>query len=167
MKIKTIALSEIKTKEITLFFGLLFVASIVPLIGSQAVTGPVVNATLFLATVFIGIQGAVGIALFPSIVALSTGMLPAATFPLVPFIMTGNVILVLVFKYFSQNFWKGVIFASFAKFLFLYAASFLVLNNLLEGAVLGQVSVMMSWPQLLTALTGGVIAFGAKSFFKI
>lgn len=167
MKTKIIALDKVKTKETVFFLTLLFVASFVPIIGNQVVVGPIVNATLFLATMFIGIQGAVLVAFLPSIIALFSGIIPFATFPIIPFIVTGNVILILVFNHFRQQLWKGVLLASFAKFAFLYTVSFFIFNRIFEGSLASQIVATMSWPQFATALLGGVVALGAKSFLKI
>jgi len=49
--------------------------------------------------------------------------------------------------------------ASVLKFIFLWSTSFIVVKLLLKSELAGQVSAMMSWPQLATALLGGVIAY--------
>ena len=59
----------------------------------------------------------------------------------------------------KRNFWIGVGVASLFKFLFLFSTSSLVVNLLLKKELAGQVSLMMSWPQLMTAFAGGLIAF--------
>ncbi|PIR92822.1 hypothetical protein COT99_04115 [Candidatus Falkowbacteria bacterium CG10_big_fil_rev_8_21_14_0_10_43_10] len=67
--------------------------------------------------------------------------------------------MIIIFAYFWQkNFWSGMIMASLLKFAFLFSASSLVINLLLKKEIAAQVAAMMSWPQLLTALTGGLIA---------
>jgi len=167
MKTKILSIEKAKIKEAVIFSALLLTATFVPLLGSQAVTGPIVNAALFLATLVVGVQGALMVALFPSLVALFSGaILPPAALPMVPFIMVANCILVLLFSRFSERFWAGVVIASFAKFLFLALTSLLFFGILFEGLVPEQILVIMSWPQLVTALLGGVIAFGVKGFFK-
>ncbi len=166
MKIKTISLKKVLTFEMAcfavLFSGVLFA----PLVGVQAITGPLVNAALFLAVIFTGVQGAILIAFFPSVVALVSGFLPAVMAPMIPFIVTGNIILVLVFNHFQENFWKGVVFASFSKFLFLSLSSFAVVNLIANETFARQATVMMSWSQLATALVGGLVAYIAFVFFQ-
>ncbi len=166
MKTKTIALKKILTAEMAYFAVLFSAVLFAPLIGVQAITGPLVNAALFLAVIFTGVQGAVLIALFPSIVALSVGLLPAVMAPMIPFIMVGNVILILIFNRFRQKFWEGVFLASFFKFLFLFSSSFVVVNLIVGEAVAQRAAAVMSWPQLATALAGGLIAYFVLFLFK-
>ena len=99
------------------------------------------------------------VGLLPSLVALASGLLPASLAPMVPFIMVGNAILILTFNFFKKrNFWLSVGIASFLKFLFLFSTSSIVINLLLEKEVAQRAALMMSWPQLVTALVGGALA---------
>lgn len=143
------------------FVLLVAVATLAPLTGhQQLVTGPIVNATLFISAALLGAQAAILVGLIPSLVALSAGLLPAVLAPMVPFIMMGNTILVLAFNLLrKKNYWLAVVLASFLKFIFLAATSSLVIDLLLKKEVAQKVALMMNWPQLLTALAGGVIAF--------
>ncbi len=167
MRIKEIALEKILSKEMVMFLTLSIVSIFAPFFGAQAVTGPLVNATLFLTVIFLGVKGAVLIAVFPSIVALAVGFLPFIMAPFVPFIITGNIVLVIIFNYFYKNFWKGVILSSFFKFLFLLASAHVVSNFLLSGKIATQITTIMSWPQFATALVGGVIAYFVLQMFQI
>jgi len=145
---------------VTQFISLVGVAVIVPLFHQQAITGPVVNATLFISVTLLGVQNAILVGLIPSLVALSTGLLPPVLAPMIPFIMVGNTILIIVFGYLKEkNFWLGIVTASVLKFLFLFSTSSIVINLLLKKEIATKVATMMSWPQLLTALVGGIIAF--------
>ena len=166
MKTKTTTLEKVLTGEMACFALFFSVALFAPVIGLQAVTGPLVNAILFLAVILIGLREAVLIALLPSVVAVSVGLLPAVMIPMVPLIIIGNVILVVVFNYFHKDFWKGVLLAAYFKFLFLFASSIVVTNFFTTGVVAQQASVMMSWPQLATALAGGLIAYALLSLSK-
>jgi hypothetical protein len=150
------------------FVVLLAIASLLPVVvHNQMITGPIINATLFLAVLTLDIQSAILIGLIPSIVALSVGLLPAPLVPIVPFIMLSNTILVVVFNWFKdKNYWLGVVSASLLKFLFLFGTSSIVINLLLKQELAQKVSLMMSWPQLATALAGGIIAFGIYKFIK-
>ncbi len=167
MRIKEIALKKVLSKEMVMFLSLSIVSIFAPFFGAQAVTGPLVNATLFLAVIFLGVKGAVLIALFPSIIALAVGFLPFIMAPFVPFIITGNIILVLVFNYFHKNFWKGIILASFFKFLFLLVSAYAMSHFLLSGKLANQITTIMSWPQFATALVGGVIAYFVLQVFQL
>ncbi|HMB66218.1 MAG TPA: hypothetical protein VKO42_05055, partial [Patescibacteria group bacterium] len=62
----------------------------------QFVTGPIINAVFVLSLFLLGIRSAVVIALVPSLMALSGGLLPAVLAPAVPFIMIGNIIFIFI-----------------------------------------------------------------------
>ncbi|MDD5749333.1 MAG: iron hydrogenase [Patescibacteria group bacterium] len=158
LKIRTLA----KAQAIPLvqLITILALAGSAPFFLSQQITGPIVNALLFIATVILGVQGAVVVAFFPSVFALSVGLLPLPLAPMIPFVMVGNFILVTTFDYLRlKNFWLGIVVASLAKFLFLWASSSLIVSSLLSGQLAMTVSAMFSWPQLITALTGGILAY--------
>jgi hypothetical protein len=136
------------------------IATIVPLFHQQLITGPIINAMLFIAVVVLGAEKAVLTGLIPSLIALSIGLLPAVLLPMIPFIMVGNTVLILVFDFFrKKNYWLGAVLASFFKFLFLFSTSSVVINLLLQKEVAKNVALMMSWPQLFTALAGSLIAY--------
>jgi hypothetical protein len=158
--IKELVASREKVTFLTKLVVLLSVAIIVPLFHQQMITGPIVNATLFVATAVLGISGGILVGLIPSVVALSAGLLPPVLAPMVPFIMVSNTIMVLTFYCLKEkNYWQGMIAGSLLKFVFLYSTSAVVINLLLKKEVATQVSLMMSWPQLLTALIGGCLAY--------
>ena len=142
------------------FISLLAVATLAPFLLSQAVVGPMVNATLFISVVLLGARNAVLIGILPSLVALSTGLLPPVLAPMIPFIMTGNILLIMVFSSLrKKNYWLGMVTASILKFVFLFGASSIVIDLLLNKSVAPKVAMIMSYPQLFTALSGGLIAF--------
>lgn len=165
---KVLAINREKITFLTKLIALLSVAMIVPLFHQQMITGPIVNATLFVATAVLGVSGGILVGLIPSVVALSAGLLPPVLAPMVPFIMISNTMLVLTFHFLKdKNYWWGMITASFLKFIFLYSTSAVVVNLLLQKGVAAQVSLMMSWPQLLTALAGGCLAYVFIKWRKI
>jgi hypothetical protein len=157
---KILAIRRELAADLVMFVLLLCIAIVAPLIRQQAITGTIVNAVLFVSAVSLGIRGAVLIALVPSIFSLSVGLLPALLAPMVPFIMIGNIILILVFDFLrKRNYWLGIVSGSFLKFIFLASVSSVVINLLLKKEIAPQVATMMSWPQLLTALAGGAVAY--------
>lgn len=159
-----LALDRKKIISATQFIALVGVATIVPLFHQQMITGPIVNATLFIAAMLLGTQMGIFVGLIPSVIALSVGLLSPVLAPMIPYIMISNAILVLTFNFLkNKNFWLAVGMASFMKFLFLFATSSLVINLLLKKEMADSVAIMMSWPQLVTALAGGTIAW---MFFK-
>ncbi len=142
------------------FATLLSVAVFAPLVHNQLITGSLVNATLFVAAGTIGLGAAVLLGLLPSVYALLAGTLPAVAAPMLPFIMLSNILLVLIFSSFSKyNFWLRMFSAAFLKFIFLFSFSYLMVNFLFIGRMSGLVLTMFSWPQLITAIIGGGIAF--------
>ena len=157
---KILAINREKIIVLTEFAILIGVATIAPLLGQQAISGPIVNATLFISTIFLGVRAGILIGLLPSIIALSAGLLPLALTPMIPFIMIGNVILVLSFDFLkNKNYWLRVITASALKFIFLFSTSSIVINLILKTEIANRVAVIMSWPQFLTAIAGGTIAY--------
>jgi len=148
---KTLALSGRKAIALTQFVIFVLIATYAPLLRQQMITGPIVNATLFLSTIYLGSQAGIMVGLIPSIISLSVGLLPLALTPMVPFIMVSNAILILTFSYLkNKNFWLAMVTASIFKFAFLYTISFHIAQKL---------AFMMGIPQLVTALSGGAIAF--------
>lgn len=141
---------------------LLILSSIVliPLAGNQLVTGTIVNALLLGSVILFGSSGALSLCFIPSIVSLSTGLLPWVMAPMVPFIVAGNVLLVLVFDFFrKKNFFLGLVPGALLKFSFLFFVSNYLINFFIKQSVASKIAVMMSWPQLVTALLGGVVVY--------
>lgn len=164
----------VDTASITTFLGLSAIATIVPLFFHiQLVTGPMINAIFILILFFCGIRSAMVVALVPSLMALASGLLPAVLAPAVPFIMISNVIYVVLIdliynrmKDSVSGFWIGLGVASFAKFAFLFLSVNVIAKLLIKQEMVSKVAQMMSWPQLATALVGGVIAWGIMKALK-
>ena len=157
---KTLTINKKRAITLAQFITLVGVASLAPLFLSQLVTGPVVNAVLFIAAVILGVERAMIIGLIPSSFALGIGLLPVVLAPMIPFIMIGNAILVLVFGYlWRRNYWIAIFAASLLKFIFLLSSSSVVMDLVLKKELVSKVAVMMSWPQFATALSGGFIAY--------
>ncbi len=160
--------TKINTKTLTQLAALLSIATFIPLIHYQPAVGPVINAALFIATAILGISHGVLVALIPSPVALAAGLLPIVLAPMIPFIMIGNIILVYTFgKLWKKNFWTAMASASILKFLFLWITSTQILEHLTKQAIAKKIAAMMSWPQLFTALTGGLIAYAILKYLKL
>ncbi len=150
-QVKTLVIKKEKIFALSQFIVLIGIATTAPLLHSQPITGSIVNATLFIAVVLLGVRSAILICLIPSLIALSTGLLPTVLAPMIPFIITGNAVLILVFSYLrNKNYWLAMISASLLKFLLLFSFS---------RGISSVIALMMSWPQLLTALSGGLIAY--------
>ncbi len=136
------------------------IAALLPLIRQQAATGTLVNTVLFLSVILLGFRNALWVCFVPSVFALSSGLLPAVLAPFIPFIIFSNIILVWTFDILrKKNFWLGIISASFLKFIFILCAGRLTISFIYGQKVLQAIASMMTWPQLFTALSGGIIAY--------
>ena len=102
-KEKIIALNKEKILALTKFVLILGLSILAPLFKNQLITGPIVNALLYIAIVILGLSSAIFIGLLPSAVSLATGLLPIILAPMIPFIIIGNSILVIVFNYFYRK----------------------------------------------------------------
>ncbi len=119
-----------KTSALVWLLSLLGLSIALPFFHLQMVTGPLVNAILFIATVVLGWRKALWICLIPSVIAFSVGLLPTVLGPAIPFIMLSNMILVVIFNpLWKKNWWLGVAVASVAKFIFLFGASKLLFGR--------------------------------------
>ena len=165
---------QINANSVAQFAGLASIAVFLPyVVPFQWVVGPIVNAVLILTLLKFGFRSAVAIAVIPSLMALSGGLLPIVLAPVVPFIMLGNIILILCVDWFYSNFkdktkgyWTGVIVGASLKFLFLFLSVNIISGLLIQQELAVKVAQMMSWPQLYTAMIGGVIAWGVWKKFK-
>lgn len=167
IKIQAITIQKQAIVQLIQFSALLVFSIFAPLLKMQSLTGPLVNATLFLSTVLLGVRQGILIGSVSSSVALSIGLLPIFLSPMIPFIIISNMLLVLVFDYLRRkNYWLGVVSASLSKFLFLFLTSSAVINFLVKEEMIIKLASIMGVPQLFTALTGGVIAFGALKIIK-
>jgi len=160
MEVKTLSLKKENILALGEFVLLLSLSIFAPYLKFQWLTGPIVNAILFVSTILLGSSSAILIGLIPSVVSLSTGLLPIVLAPMIPFIMLGNTILILTFDFLKKkNYWLAIVSSSFLKFFFLFLTSEAVINLLLKKETATKVASMMSWPQFFTALAGGAIAY--------
>ena len=156
--IQTVASSKLK---LALLFSFL-IFFIPAFVHQQFLTGPIINALLILSFLYLGKSKAFFLALIPSTVALSRGLLPLALAPMVPFIMISNCLYIIVFaklqaKSQVKNF-LAILFAALAKTTFLFVISKLLMEKILATALASKIAMMMSWPQLWTAIVGGIMA---------
>ncbi len=122
----------------------------------QFITGPFVNMMLLLTVLVLGIWGGVALGLATPLIAFFVGIM--SNFTVVPIIMVANVVFVVVFALFrmkSVTFFKsfaGMLLGSILKFgAFAFALAFVV-------QLPDKVAQMLLFPQLLTAISGGVLA---------
>lgn len=151
-----IKLIATKTFQLSICVGLAVAA---PYFLNQLITGSIVNALLFISVSIFGVETAFLLCLIPSLISLYTGLLPLTIAPMIPFIMTGNALMVLTFsKLKEKGFWFGAIPAAVIKYIFIYFIGIVLANSILHG-VSKNVLLMISWPQLATAIAGACIAF--------
>lgn len=153
-------ISSVKVRLLVFALFLALLILMPAFIHFQWVTGPTVNAILFIATVILGPVQAMLLGLMPSTIALTAGLLPFALAPMVPFIMLSNVILVLIFYYlYKRNYFLALGISAFVKFAFLHQTVYWVMSRYLEQKLVATLSIMMSWPQFFTAIIGGLVAY--------
>lgn len=138
----------------------------------QWLVGTIVNAMLISGALTVRGYKLLPIILLPSLGVLAAGLIfgnfTVFLLYLIPFIWMGNAVLVGAFKFFNvHKRWKyfpTLIIGSVTKAGFLFAAAFALYH-------LGLVPVVfltaMGWLQLLTALSGGVLAFGFEKVKRI
>lgn len=131
----------------------------------QFVTGSCVNLVLAVAALFVGLWSGIVVAVVSPFFAFLLGVGPKLI-AIVPFIALGNLVYVLVLALLGKKFDKlpqnllNVAAAAVCKFLTLFLVVVkLVLPSLgLPEKQVAVMSAMFSWPQLVTAAIGGVLA---------
>ncbi len=147
--------------QLSLLFSFL-IFFIPAFVHQQFLTGPIINALLILSFLYLGKNKALFLALIPSTVALSRGLLPLTLAPMVPFIMISNCLYLLTFAKLqttsqTKNF-VAIFLSAIIKSVFLFIVSKLLMENMLVAPLASKIASMMSWPQLWTAILGGVLA---------
>ena len=151
-------------------FGLLSTfALLIPALGwPQPVTGSLVNALLLITVEMLGAWPAVALGTVTPLGGLLHGVLPLPLAVMIPFIALGNATLVGIYGILRRRSrWLGLGIAALAKFALLYAfASFFAMRPFYVGLSVAPKVIMpaaivhtMSWPQLVTAVAGGLLAF--------
>jgi hypothetical protein len=159
-KILSISLGSTKSKAIFFAIGLAICLVLPAFFHNQWITGPIINATLLLATVLVGPTEAVLLGLMPSTMAFLGGLLPLPLAPMLPFIMIGNAIMVMTFHTVRpKNFWGAVGLAALLKFAFMHGSVVFLLSRMMDSGLTAKLAVMMSWPQFFTAIIGGAIIY--------
>lgn len=144
----------------------------------QPITGPLINAILFFTAALLGSVAGVVVGCLTPAVALIRGQLPMPLAPMVPFIALGNITLVLVYNglkntkirqsrlFVSVNHYLTIIFAAVAKFFFLFLSVKIILPILLKVDIPPKIVFLMTTPQLITAVVGGILATIFMKIFK-
>lgn len=138
------------------------------------VVGPLINAVIIGAVLTTDMKFGVLVALLTPVLAALTGQLAAPMVPFAPFIMVANVILAVVFGLCSSNVkswgtYLGIGLGAVLKTGFLMiSVKYLValFSVTLPEQVLGKLAVVMSYPQAVTAVAGGIIAMAFSSLLQ-
>lgn len=137
----------------------------------QLVTGTCVNLILAVSVLTCGICSGAAVAVISPLFAFLFGIGPSMIH-FVPAIALGNVIYIILIGFLSSVFvFKGgkiaaVVIAASAKFivLFLLVTRFIIPILSISGPSTAILAAGFSWPQLITALVGGILAiFVAKA----
>jgi len=139
----------------------------------QMITGIIVNMILIICAEKLGVEKAMMLGMITPVIASFSSVLPIALLMMVPFIAIGNAIYVSIYSaMMRKSRFLAVCSGAVLKFIFLYAMVSVIMAKPVTLLVSGKsqtvnipqiVAVMMSWPQLFTAVTGGVLAIGVLS----
>ena len=140
----------------------------------QPITGPLINAMLFITVTLFGYLSGIILGCVTPLVAIVRGQLPPLLAPMVPFIAISNGLLVLVYFFIENNLkfskkrkqnpfkrielYLAIILASVSKFVFLSISIKVILPLILAHSIPNKLAILMTTPQLITALIGGGIA---------
>jgi hypothetical protein len=166
-----------KTRWITqtaAFTALLIVLQFITAqLGNQFVTGSIVNLLLIVATLTCGFASATTVACVAPVFVRFIGIGPPF-WPLVPFIILGNMTLVAVWYLLGRRGNKKIMYplalvvAAVCKFVVLYLGVVkFAAPVLLSLPPSSPILLAYSFPQLITAAIGGVIAIAILPLLKI
>ncbi len=164
-----------KTLFISRLSLLIALTLIIQLIGlPQPITGPLVNTMLLITTTILGLLSGIILGCMTPLIAVFRGELPPILAAMIPFIIGGNILLVITYAlvknkllFFAQKslhpmhrieLYIGIILAAVIKYIFLVFAVKLILPVILAHTIPDKIAFMMTTPQLITALIGGAFA---------
>ncbi len=158
-----------QTKTIVLIAILIALTFTIQMAGLPIfITGPFINCMLLLITYIVGLWGGILLGCLTPVVALIRGHLPPALYPALPFVVLGNISLVIVFYmiqrrkeiYSLKQYILSIIAiipAAITKFSLLTLSVKWILPILMGVALPSPFVVIMTLPQLFTALIGGAL----------
>ena len=164
----------------SMILGALFLAMviIIQLLGrfnpdfSRIFVGPLINALLILTVIFSGRRYGILLAVTSPLMAFATGQLIPALAPFIPFIMLGNLSLVIPFSYLQKNRFSqiaGIILGSLLKFAVMIMAAYYavpIFGLAIPAAVQARLPVAFGLVQLYAALIGGGFALVLARLLK-
>lgn len=165
----SIVLDKIRSLFVSQYLYIFWILSFcIPLFlpSTQVITGILVNCFLFLAVEQMSKKNTIPLVILPSLGAISHGILfghqTIFLYYFLPFIWLGNYILVWIFSNTSSlPYLLRIIISSFLKFLLLQSFAYLYF----QVKIVPQVFVSsMGYIQLITAITGGLLAFSINKY---
>jgi len=151
-----------------IFLALLLVAQIATRpFGNSILTGSLVNMLLILTVMLLGLSSAITLGVISPFFSVVMG--GSAMWPFIPIIIAANIVIVTLWHFIALR--RGersrpldiaaLVIGAAAKFGVLYVGIVLLIVPLVlgfEGPQANAVSAAFSWPQLITASAGGVLA---------
>lgn len=136
----------------------------------QYITGSCVNAVLAVAVLYAGLWSGVSVALLSPFFAKLLGIGPALI-QIIPAIAAGNLVYVLLMHFLGKKLQAFTVpVAAVGKFLTLYLLVVRWIVPMLSANLKPQqvttFSVMFSYPQIITAIIGGILAMGIVSVLR-
>ena len=134
--------------------------------GNTIITGSIVNSVLIVSVMMYGLASGLSVAFISPVTAKFIGIGPL--WSIIPFIAAGNIVLVTLWHFIGNRntgrkyaaYIAALICAAVAKFLVLYIGIVRITVPVILGLPEQQaavVSIMFSFPQLITALIGGTL----------
>jgi len=136
---------------------------------SNFVVGPLVNACLLISTALAGVWSGIIISVISPFASLINNHAPvaAALLPFAPFVAAGNAVYVLCYYLLGKkNSVVGVGIGSILKFAFLYSSINIFLQLFSFPKFAKVLTFLFGWPQLITALIGGILALAVVKILK-
>ncbi|MBN1154783.1 ECF transporter S component [candidate division KSB1 bacterium] len=151
--------------SILIAFTLMLQAAALP----QPITGPLVNTMLFFTAAYLGTFAGVVLGIITPLIALLMGQLPAALALMVPFIILANASLVIIFtlgqaidlpvRWFTRSqIYIAILLAAAVKTFILFITVKLIVPLAFGRTFPDNLVLMMTTPQFVTALIGGIIS---------
>ena len=143
---------------LTLAFQSLRYVIPIPIFLSTLLIGSLVNACLLVALETVNAKAAFTIGVIAPIVAYFQQLLPLPI--LILPVALGNMIYIAIFSSCKKrDLWQKVSIAGLGKAIFMYSAfSWLLMLIAIPAKLANPLLFIMSWPQLVTGVVGGVLA---------
>lgn len=149
-----------------LFQSLRFVIPVPPIL-SVFLIGSLMNACLLIAVEWVGAEAALIISFLAPVVAYFQQLLPLPIF-IIPVALGNAIYIGILLMGRRLQFWLNLSAAAASKAIFMYAAFTWLLNLLAIPAQLAEgLLFIMSWPQFITGMIGGILAGMIKKRLKL